>query len=85
MADWNHTICDPCWLALETHRIKLARELQGRLWGEELAADEEQPREPYRVRDAPLEPCCACGTATRAGIYLRAEPGSFSHCDHRAA
>jgi hypothetical protein len=34
-------------------------------------------RVPARLRNAPLETCCACGESTRSGIYLRGELGDF--------
>ena len=31
-------------------------------------------REPVRVKDAPVQPCCFCKTPTNAGIFVRFPP-----------
>jgi hypothetical protein len=41
-------------------------------------------RTPVTVRDAKPEPCCFCGTATTAGIYIRHDPRVLS-CNHPEA
>ena len=69
MSDWNHAICERCWVT--DHGANDDGSVR---WPVRLRTP---PGEPSVARI-----CCRCDNPTWVGIFVRAEPGSMPHCAH---